>query len=83
MRRAIAIFELLLAEGEPMPIAKIIARLGIPKSTAYELVHTLSHAGYLERSDRSSSLFLGRKLFELGMAYRAHTESFARRRFDR
>lgn len=66
--------ELLLAQGEPMPVAEMISRLRIPKSTVYELVRTLSDAGFLERDDRSSSLFLGRKLFELGMAYRARTD---------
>ena len=74
VHRAIAMFELLLAQGEPMPVAEMITRLGIPKSTVYELVRTLLAAGYLERDDRSSSLFLGRKLFELGMAYRARTD---------
>lgn len=74
VRRAISMFELLLAEGEPMPVAEIMARLKIPKSTVYELVRTLSETGYLERDERSSSLFLGRKLFELGMAYRARTD---------
>ena len=74
VRRTVAIFELLLAEGEPMPISDLIARLKIPKSTLYDLVHTLSETGYLERDERSANLFLGRKLFELGMAYRAHTD---------
>ena len=46
----------------------------IPKSTAYELVRTLTDAGYLERSGRAAVYFLGRKLFELGMAYRSQID---------
>ena len=74
IRRAFAIFELLLAEGEPLSVAEMIARLRIPKSTFYELVRTLTETGYLERADRGGGLFLGRRLFELGMAYRARTD---------
>jgi DNA-binding IclR family transcriptional regulator len=70
VRRALAIFESLLQRGEPVSVAELVQILGIPKSTAYELVRTLSEAGYLEGAGRKGSLFLGRKLYELGMAYR-------------
>src|ERR1700674_3599450 len=39
------------------------------KATAYEFVRTLSQGRYIERVDKDGSLFLGRRLFELGMAY--------------
>jgi len=74
VRRAVAIFELLLKEAEPLPVAEIVARLGYPKSTVYDLVRSLVETGYLERVDRGHDLFLGRKLFELGMAYKARTD---------
>ena len=70
VRRALNIFELMLARGEPQSIGEIIVELRIPKSTAYELVRTLSDAGYIDRAGQGDGLFLGRKLFELGMAYR-------------
>ena len=59
-----------MESGEPLTVADIIKRLGIPKSTAYELVNTLSDTGYVEPQGRDNRLFLGRKLFELGSAYR-------------
>lgn len=74
VRRALDILELILAQNEPVTVAQIITGLSIPKSTAYELVRTLSDGGYLEPSGRGSSLFLGRRLFELGMAYRGHVD---------
>ena len=37
-------------------------------------MRTLSEAGYLEPSGRGAELFLGRKLFELGMAYRSQID---------
>jgi IclR family transcriptional regulator, KDG regulon repressor len=72
-RRVLSIFELMLGRGEPLTVAEVVAELDIPKSTAYELVRTLSSAGYLERSG-TTAYFLGRKLFELGMAYRSHVD---------
>src|SRR5688500_12897584 len=73
VRRAIDIFELLLAVDEPLSVAEIIARLSIPKSTAYDLVRTLTDSQYLEKAP-GGRLFLGRKLFELGMAYKSHID---------
>jgi DNA-binding IclR family transcriptional regulator len=74
VRRALDIFELMLARGEALAVAEIVAALKIPKSTAYELVRTLSDAGYLERMGKEGRLFLGRKLFELGMMYRSQID---------
>lgn len=74
VRRALDIFELMLERGEPITVAQIVTALSIPKSTAYELVRTLSEGDYLAPSGKGSGLFLGRKLFELGMAYRSHVD---------
>ena len=71
VRRALEIFEFLLQLDAPTTIGEIVTALEIPKSTAYELVRTLSDSGYLEPGRRGSGIFLGRKLFELGMAYRS------------
>jgi DNA-binding IclR family transcriptional regulator len=73
VRRALEIFEFLLQLGGPTTIGEIVSALQIPKSTAYELVRTLSDSSYLEPS-RRGGIFLGRKLFELGMAYRAQVD---------
>jgi len=74
VRRALEIFEFLLQLDAPTTIGEIVSALQIPKSTAYELVRTLSDSGYLEPGRRGSGIFLGRKLFELGMAYRAQVD---------
>jgi DNA-binding IclR family transcriptional regulator len=70
VRRALRILEYMLDCAEPVTMARLIDALAIPKSTAYELVRTLTEAGYVEPSGRDGGLFLGRKLFLLGMAYR-------------
>ena len=74
VRRAIDIFELMLARGGPVGVAEIISELAIPKSTAYELVRTLSDTGYIGPSSKGGGLYIGRKLYELGMAYRSHVD---------
>ncbi len=70
VRRVLRIFDFLLEAGEPVSMAVLIDALNIPKSTAYELVRTLTAANYMETSGIDGGLFLGRKLFQLGMAYR-------------
>ncbi len=74
VRRALEIFEFLLQLDAPTTIGEIVSALQIPKSTAYELVRTLSDSGYLEPGRRGGGITLGRKLFELGMAYRAQVD---------
>lgn len=73
LRRAVAILELLLETDEPLPVSVLTARLGIPKSTAYELVRTMTELNVLE-ANSEGTVFLGRKLFELGMAYKSHID---------
>jgi IclR family KDG regulon transcriptional repressor len=74
VRRTLDIFELMLTAREPLSVTAVIERLRIPKSTAYELVRMLGESGYLERGRRPGTYFLGRRLFELGMAYRSQVD---------
>src|SRR5262245_29909475 len=69
VRRAIDILEVLLQRDEPVGVAEIARTLAIPRSTAYGIVNVLSAAHYLEPSGNDGKLFLGPKLFALGMAY--------------
>lgn len=74
VRRAFEILDLISTRGEPLSVAEIVTALRIPKSTAYELMRSLAEAGYVERMGRQGNMFLGRKLFELGMQYRAKVD---------
>jgi len=71
LHRALEILEYLLKRGEPATVTQLIGDLGIPKSTAYEIVRTLTEGGFLSAPGRGGGLFLGRRLYDLGMAYRA------------
>jgi DNA-binding IclR family transcriptional regulator len=74
VRRALRIFEFLMDAGGPVAMPALIEGLGIPKSTAYELVRLLTEAGYLEGGRADGSVFLGHKLFQLGQAYRGQVD---------
>ncbi|MCX7344791.1 MAG: IclR family transcriptional regulator [Alphaproteobacteria bacterium] len=74
LRRALDILDLMLQRGGPLTVAQIIEALSIPKSTAYELVRTLTEANCIEPSGKGSGLYLGRKLYEFGMAYHGHVD---------
>jgi DNA-binding IclR family transcriptional regulator len=68
VRRAVEILEMLFERDEPVGVGEIARTLHIPRSSAYSIINVLSAARYLESAE-NSRLFLGPKLFELGMAY--------------
>ncbi len=72
--RVLAVLDYMLERGGSARIADIVTDLGVPQSTAYELVGILTRAGYLEAGRERGALTLGRKLFALGMAYRAQVD---------
>lgn len=53
----------------PVSIRSVIKELGIPKSTAYQLIHTLVEQRLVEQQDPGLGYSLGARLFELGMVY--------------
>ena len=67
--RAFDILDVLRERRQPMRPYEIATRIGAPKSTAYELVNLLLAAGVLEYADKEGRVFLGRRLYFLGLAY--------------
>ncbi|MBN9022471.1 MAG: IclR family transcriptional regulator, partial [Rhizobiales bacterium] len=74
LERAFDILGFLRERGEPLRPYEIAMGLGAPKSTAYELINLMLDAGILETADKEGRVFLGRRLYFLGIAYE--------RRFD-
>lgn len=72
--RAIGILDYVLSRGEPVSVADIVRDLGLPKSTAYELVRAMQESGCLEQPPNEAGVYLGRRLYEFGMAYRAQVD---------
>jgi DNA-binding IclR family transcriptional regulator len=69
--RAFEILEFLRGHKQPIRPNEIAASLGGPRSSVYELVNLLLRHGMLEYSGGDGRVFLGRKLYFLGMAYSA------------
>jgi DNA-binding IclR family transcriptional regulator len=64
--------QLLLAFGEQhkeMTFAELHRLVDMPKATAYRVVQTLEHLGFLERNPRTNTFALGIKVLRLGFEY--------------
>lgn len=75
LARGLDILELFLERPCSLSVPEIAARLGLPRSTAHQLVQTLVARGYLTPLDGQPHRFrLGLRAFELGGAYSAHLD---------
>jgi DNA-binding IclR family transcriptional regulator len=78
IKRAFSILELFLVEQRSLSVREIIERVGLPRTTAHEIVNTLVESSYLRRDEiRSNKVYLGHKLLELGNAYAANFDLIA------
>ncbi|WP_158813479.1 IclR family transcriptional regulator [Methylocapsa sp. S129] len=67
--RAFEILDFLRQRRKPARPNEIAIGIDAPKSTAYELVNLLLKLGVLEHTDEDGRVFLGRKLYFLGLAW--------------
>jgi IclR family transcriptional regulator, blcABC operon repressor len=70
--RAVALLDLLAAQGEPMSVTRLAARLDLPKSSVHGLCHTLAAAGLLRRQD-DGNWFIGPAVMGLAHAFMGRT----------
>ena len=72
VKRALDILELFLGEPQSLSVPEITGYLDLPRTTAHQLVHTLTTCGYIERLDNQPHRYkLGLRVFELGCVYAA------------
>lgn len=64
--RALAVLEVLSAEGPDLSLGEISDRLALHKSTTHRLIMVLERHNFVERNSISGRYRLGLKLFELG-----------------
>jgi DNA-binding IclR family transcriptional regulator len=67
--RAFEILEFLRLKRQPMRPNEIAVAINAPRSSVYELVNLLLRHGMLDYQGSDGRVFLGRKLYFLGMAY--------------
>jgi DNA-binding IclR family transcriptional regulator len=70
--RAFDILDYLRERKSPARPNQIAVGISAPRSTVYELISALIEAGLLEQTDSEGRVFLGRKLYFLGLAYEAN-----------
>lgn len=68
--KALAILNSFDSQHSEQSLAQISAKIGLPKSTTYNLAKTLLGEGFLRKSDVSQNYLLGLKLFEMGYCTR-------------
>ena len=74
--RTVDILNHLAEVGEARRPNEISAALGAPRSSTYDLVHALLRTGLLDRADDEGRVFLGRRVFMLGLAYQDRFDLF-------
>jgi DNA-binding IclR family transcriptional regulator len=70
--RAFDILDHLRSVKVPMRPADIAQALAAPRSTVYDLITTLTEHGMLETTGSDGAVYLGRRLYFLGLAYQDH-----------
>jgi DNA-binding IclR family transcriptional regulator len=65
--RVLAVLDLLAHHG-PMPFARIVSELGLPKSSAHNLLATMTARGYIERDAEQGVFVLGIRVWEIAQA---------------
>ena len=68
--KATSILRLLACHSDGMTLTELSNALSIPKSSVFDIVHTLEHVGYLEVcNERLHTYRLGLEAFRIGYAY--------------
>ena len=68
--QALDILGLLARHTEPLPAARIASALGLPRSSTYRMLTTLTDRGFVSHLRESGRFALGAAAYELGWAYR-------------
>lgn len=71
--RALNILELFENSAADLSVTEIANKLDLSKSTAFGLISTLTHKGYLEQNPKDSRYSLGLKLLRLGGSVQRHS----------
>ncbi len=74
VERALAILEEFSVREKELGVTEIAKRVGLNKSTCFNLINTLLQKGYLEQNPDNGKYRLSLKIFQLGKIYEAGLE---------
>ncbi len=69
--RGLKILSTLSSQNSKLTLSEVAASLGVTRSSAYRLLYTLGHLGFVEYDSRSKSYGLGPQVLALGYGYLA------------
>ncbi len=69
--RGMKILSILSDESSRLTLSEVAAALGVTRSSAYRLLYTLGHLGYVEYDARTKNYALGPQVLALGYGYLA------------
>jgi len=69
--RGLKVLSTLSGERSRLTLSEVAASLGVTRSSAYRLLYTLGHLGFVEYDARAKSYTLGPEVLALGYGYLA------------
>jgi len=69
--RGLLVLETLAASQRPLAVSEIARALSITRSSAFRLIYTLRHMGFIENEPNSKNVKLGGRVLSLGFSYLA------------
>ena len=79
--RTLQVLQFLASQPQPVPLARIVQSVGLPRSTAYHLLNTMIDHGFVVHLAEERTYGLGLAAFEVGSGYsrQAPLQRIARR----
>lgn len=74
LMRGLALLEAFSAEQQTLSLAELSKAVGLPRSSVFRLVYTLTEMGFLIRDDAAKTYRLGARVLGLGFTYLASQE---------
>lgn len=71
LHRGLLTLEMIAAAQKPMNVTEIAAELGVTRSSAFRLVYTLHHMGFLDEVPQTKQYALGPRVLNIGFAFLA------------
>lgn len=71
LQRGLNVLEAVAAAGKALSTADIARRVGVSRSSAFRLIYTLRHMGFLEAAQDERRFALGPRVLNVGFAYLA------------
>jgi DNA-binding IclR family transcriptional regulator len=71
LQRGLRMLEVIAEARQPLSAAEIARQIGVTRSSAFRLIYTLRHMGFLELARDGHSFTLGPRVLNIGFAYLA------------